>query len=178
MQTKLQSHSWMKIAVPHILLGKGMAWGMVGGLVATVIMDLVLICAFLVAGMPWFSCFSIVGDTVAHLLPYQNVANSVLLGAAAHYLIGPVLGTIFGITAPSVNRLQAGSWKRAILFAVLYVEIASQPILALTPIFLQMTASETLIWFGGSFGMHFIWGCVLGVIWRLGWRRPLAINPG
>ncbi len=173
MQAIIQDYSQARSNVPRFSYGKRAGWGMIGGLIATMIMDLVLICTFLFTGMPWFSCFSIVGDTVARLFPYQGMVNSVSMGVAAHYLIGPVLGGIFGIAAQFLPALQAGSWKKTILFAVLYAEIVSQPLLALTPIFLRMTATEMLLWFGGSFGMHIVWGCMLGVIWRLGRRRDV-----
>lgn len=168
MESKLQGYALVNITMPHLSLAKGMCWGMIGGLTATVIMDLVLICAFLIAGMPPFTCFSMVGDTVARVLSFQTVANRILLGAAAHYLLGPVLGIIFGSVARSLPALRMGSWKKMILFAVLYTEIMSQPLLALTPIFLRMASSELLLWYVGSFGMHFIWGCVLGAALSLG----------
>ncbi len=66
--------------------------------------------------------------------------------------------------------------KKGIVLAVLYTEILSQPMLALAPILLRMTAPETLQWFGGSFGMHLIWGCVLGVVWSLGRRLSVAAH--
>ncbi len=174
MEGKLQSHGLMNIAVTHRSLTKGMAWGMIGGLAATSVMDLVLICALWIAGMPPFTCFSVVGDTVARVFSSQALVNSVPLGAAAHYLLGPVLGAIFGAAARSLPALRMGSWKKAILFAVLYAEIVSQPLLALTPILLGMTSSGLLLWYAGSFGMHFVWGCVLGVVWSLENRLPAA----
>ncbi len=168
MQVKPLDHAWMKTAVPYISLGKGIGWGIIGGLVATLVMDLILVGAFLAAGMPAFTCFSMVGDTVMSLFSSQRMVNSAVLGASAHYLIGPLLGAVFG----AVGR----SWKRPVLFAVLYAEIVSQPLLALTPIFLRMTASETLPWYGGSTIMHMIWGCVLGIVWSQGLRLALAAN--
>ncbi len=176
MKSKLQVHSLMSIDFPHISLENGMRWGMIGGLAGTVIMDFLLICAFLIAGMPPFTCFSIVGDTMERVLSFQGIANSAALGAAAHYLVGPVLGALFGAAARFIPALQRCSWKKAILFAVLYAEIVSQPLLALTPIFLRMTSSELLLWYGGSFGMHFIWGCILGAVWSLGGQQPVAKN--
>lgn len=177
MQAKLQGHSWTKIAIPHISLGEEIGWGMIGGLVATIIMDLILIGSFMAAGMPPFTCFSIVGDTAARLFSSQEMANNVLVGAAAHYLIGPLLGAIFAAAGRYVPALQVGSWKKTIVFSVIYAEIVSQPMLALTPIFLSMTASETLLWYGGSLMMHLIWGCVLGAVWRLGRRLPIKAFP-
>lgn len=176
MESKLRVHALINFAVPHLSFTKGMVWGMLGGLAATAIMDLVLICAFWIAGIPPFTCFSLVGDTVARVFSSQALVNSVPLGAAAHYLLGPVLGAIFGAATQSLPALRIGSWKKAVLLAVLYAEIMSQPLLALTPILLGMTSSGLLLWYAGSFGMHFLWGCVLGVVWSLVKRLPAAAN--
>lgn len=177
MQVKLLDHSWMKTAVPPISLGKSIGWGIIGGLAATIVMDLILISAFAAAGMPPFTCFTMVGDTLARLFSFQGVANSAPLGAAAHYMIGPLFGAVFGAVGRSVPALRMGSWKKAILFAVLYAEIASQPLLALMPIFLRMAASEALQLYWTSSIMHMIWGCVLGAVWSQGLRLPVASSP-
>lgn len=177
MQANLLDHSLMKTAVPLISLGKSIGWGIIGGLAATIVMDLILISAFAVAGMPPFTCFAMVGDTLARLFSFQVVANSAPLGASAHYLIGPVLGAVFGAAGRSMPALQAGSWKKTVLLAAIYTEIVSQPLLVLTPIFLGMAALETLQWYGGAMVMHLIWGCVLGAVWNQGLRLPVATNP-
>lgn len=177
MQENLLDHSWMKTTVLPISLRKGIGWGIIGGLAATIVMDLILISAFAAAGMPPFTCFSIVGDTLAHLFSLQGVANSAPLGVSAHYLIGPVLGAVFGAAGRFMPALQTCSWKKKILLAAIYTEIVSQPLLALTPIFLGMEALETLLWYGGAMVMHLIWGCVLGAVCSQGLRLPVATNP-
>ena len=174
MQSILLGYSRTRIDNPLIPLGKGVGWGIFAGLAATLVMDIALISIFLIAGMPPFTCFSIIGDTVARLFSLQDMAmaGTVLLGASAHYGIGPLFGAIFGAAAAKVNALRVDTWKRGVVFAVLFAEILSQPMLALTPVLLHMTASETLQWFGGSFGMHLIWGCALGFVWSRGLRLP------
>jgi len=104
------------------------------------------------------------------------MAGGVPLGAVTHYLIGPLVGVIFGIALAKIADLRVINLKKGILLAVLYVEILSQPILATTPILLKMTAAETLQWFGGSFVMHFIFAVVLGVIVSYGLRLTSAGN--
>lgn len=177
MQAKLLDHSWMKTSVPPISLGKGIGLGIIGGLAATIVMDLILIIVFTTAGMPPFTCFMMVGDTLARLFSFQGVANSALLGAVAHYLVGPLFGAVFGAAGRSMPTIRMGSWKKAILFAVVYAEIASQPLLALMPILLRMAASEALQLYWTSSIMHMIWGCVLGAVWSLGLRLTVANNP-
>ncbi len=39
MQAQLEGHPWMKMAVPHTSLGAGMGWGIIGGLVATIVLE-------------------------------------------------------------------------------------------------------------------------------------------
>jgi hypothetical protein len=103
-----------------------------------------------------------------------GMAGGVPTGATTHYLIGPLVGMIFGIAAAQVEALRVESMKKSIFLAVLYVEILSQPILATTPILLKMTASQTLQWFGVSFIMHFILAVVLGAVVGYGLRRRCA----
>jgi len=167
MQEIMQNRSRARIVPGYIPLRKLIGWGLLSGVVATLAMDFILISVFMAAGMPPFSCFSIIGDTIIGMFPVLHPGNSVPLGIGAHYVIGPVLGVIFGTAQKTLPVLPAPSWKKAILFAVLYAEIISQPLLALPPLFLRMTTSETLLWFGGSFGMHFIWGCAFGMVWSL-----------
>lgn len=180
MQAKLLGRKWIKIIVPHLSLRRGFGLGIIGGLAATIVMDLILIIAFSAAGMPPSTCFSIVGDTLVRLFSFKGAANSAVLGAAAHYLIGPVLGAIFGAAGRHMPALQKSSWKKTILYAASYAEIVSQPLLGLTPIFLQMTASMTLLWYGGALMMHLVWGCVLGAVWNLGLQpaRDVPENNG
>ena len=86
------------------------------------------------------------------------------LGVAGHYLIGPVLGTIFGsaVTRVGVHRLDTP--MKVVVLAIVYVDIVSQPILALTPILLTMTVPETLQWFAESFVVHLLWAVVMGTV--------------
>jgi hypothetical protein len=51
---------------------------------------------------------------------------------------------------------------------VLYVEIASQPLLVAAALILRMTGAEAAQWFGISFVMHLVYGLVLGLIVHYG----------
>jgi hypothetical protein len=157
-------------------LARGMVVGSLGGLAGTMVMDLVLMGALAAAGLPALTCFSIVGDTVARFFSVLDIemAGGVPLGVAGHYLIGPLVGAIFGAAVARVAALRVDSLKKGVVLAILYVEILSQPILATTPILLKMTAHETLQWFSVSFVMHFILAVVLGVIVSYGLRLATA----
>jgi hypothetical protein len=164
--------------IASVRLTRGIGWGLVGGLSGTLVMDLILIGALTAAGLPALTCFSIVGNTVGRFLSILGIemAGGVPLGVAAHYLIGPVVGAIYGAAAAQVNAFRLDTLKKGTVFGILYVEILSQPILATTPILLKMTAAETLKWFGGSFAMHLIFGVVLGIVVSNGLRLAVAEN--
>jgi hypothetical protein len=154
-------------------------WGFIGGLAGTLAMDLLLMGIFLAASQSPFLCFSIVGDTVARFFSMLGVpmAGGVSTGAVAHYMIGPLVGILFGAATAIVPALRDASWKRIVVAAVVYVEILSQPLLATTPILLRMTPAVTLLWYGGSFAMHLVFGIVLGEITGYGLRSASAMVP-
>ena len=158
-------------------LARGIAWGFLGGLAGTLGMDLLLMGALLALGQPAWMCFSIVGDTVSRFLALlgTQIAGGVPTGVAAHYVIGPLFGILFGAVVTRLPALRAATLKKITIAAFVYVEILSQPILATTPILLKMKTPATLQWFGGSFVMHLILSVVLGVIVGYGLRpAPLA----
>jgi hypothetical protein len=176
MEKTVQGNWLTRGQLTQISIAKAMGWGLIGGLAGTMVMDLVLIRGLSAAGLPAFTCFSIVGDTVARFFSMLGIemAGGVPTGAATHYLIGPVVGVIFGILVTQVDALRADTLIKSIFLAVLYVEILAQPILATTPILLKMTAPQTLQWFGVSFVMHLILAVVLGAVvgYRLRRRIP------
>jgi hypothetical protein len=158
------SHATGRITSNSLL--RGLGWGLIGGLAGTLIMDLVLMGALSAFGLPALTCFSIVGSTVARFFSIQSMemARAIQMGIATHYLVGPLFGAIFGAVVAQANALRVNTLKKSILLAVLYVEILSQPLLAMTPILLKMTTPEILQWYGGSFVMHLLLAVVLGAV--------------
>ena len=166
MEKVFQGNSWARRYMTRVTLVKGMSWGLLGGLVGTMVMDLVLMGGLSAVGLPALTCFSIVGDTAARFLLMLGIelASGIPVGVAAHYLVGPVVGIIFGAAVVQIKALRIDSLKKGVIFAVLYVEILSQPLLAMTPLLLPMTSADILQWFGLSFVMHLIYGVVLGAV--------------
>jgi C_GCAxxG_C_C family probable redox protein len=158
---------------------KRLGWGFLGGLIGTLVMDMLLMGALLALGQPAWMCFSIVGDTVSHFLAIfgAQIAGGISTGVVTHYVVGPLFGILFGTFVTSLPALRAASLKKTTLAAFIYVEVLSQPILATTPILLKMKGPAILLWFGGSFVMHLILSIVLGVIVGYGLRpSPLATS--
>lgn len=154
------------LPVASIPLARGIGWGLVGGVAGTVVMDLVLMGALSLAGLPALTCFTIVGNTVASFLSGFGIgtAGGVSAGVATHYVVGPLFGVIYGAAVIRIAVFKADTLPKAVLRAVLYAEILSQPILAMAPILLNMTVVTTLKWYGGSSVMHMLWGVVAGII--------------
>ncbi len=150
--------------------------GCLGGLLGTIVMDLFGAGLFLLMGGPASLSFSVIGDAAAGFLALVGIAltGGVSLGALLHYLIGLTFGGIFGLAASRFAVLQLTSLKQAVGFAVLYVEIISQPLLAAAALILQMTGTATAQWFGLSFVMHLVYGLVLGLVAFYGRRDAPA----
>ena len=166
MEKTLESTAHGTARNPSTSFLKGLGWGTIGGIAGTLAMDLALMAVLAAFGSPALTCFSIVGDTVAHFFSMQNVGmvGAILLGVATHYTVGPLIGAIFGLLVTRVKILRVHTLKKSIFLGILYVEILSQPLLATTPILLKMSAAATLQWYGGSFIMHLIAGAVLGAV--------------
>jgi hypothetical protein len=177
MDRTLQGYLLKEEHVKRAPLARGIAWGFIGGLAGTLVMDILLMGALLALGQPASMCFSIVGDTASRFFSVlgRQFAGGVPTGVITHYVVGPLFGILFGAIVMTFRSLRESSLKKLTIAAFLYVEILSQPILATTPILLKMKAPATLQWFCGSFIMHLILSIVLGLIVGYGLRSvPLA----
>ncbi len=151
-------------------------WGMAAGLMGTVVMDLVIVGFFAATGMPPGLIYSFIGGVAQQGLLRIGVAvpGGVPLGALVHFLLGVVLGAVFGLAVSRIPRLRLGSVTKGALLGVLYIEVVSQPILAMAPLMMTMSTSDVLRWYVLSTSMHVIYGIVLGVVMALRqrWKPP------
>jgi hypothetical protein len=140
------------------------------------LMDVLLMAILTMFGQPTFWCFSIVGGTVSRWMAMFNiqVGSGIPTGVIAHYLIGPLVGILYGVAVARLQTLSGGTLKKNLIVSFVYVEILSQPILASAAILLKMTTLLTWLWFVGSFFMHLIFSFVLGfAVWH-GMQRNSA----
>jgi hypothetical protein len=135
----------VKDQMRHIALARGMVLGSIGGLAATVAIDLITIGVVPLMGMPADSGFAIIGDTAAGFLS--------LLGI-----------NVAGVAVTHVDVFHLNSAKQSLGLGILYTEVISLPILVMPPIILKWTTAAAAQWFGFSFVMHAIWGVVLGAV--------------
>ena len=146
-------------------LVKAIAVGLLGGLVATVVLDVIVVGLFPFIGMPAGSSFSVIGDTAARFFAMLDIETTggVPLGLLVHYLTGLSLGGLFGAVR-SWRGLGLDSKKNGVGLGILYTEVISIPILATAPIMLQMSAPGAAQWFGVVFVMHGVYGSVLAFV--------------
>ncbi len=172
MEKTLERISFEPVHNPADNFMRGLKWGFLGGLAGTLVMDLLLMGSLLVLKQPATLCFSIVGDTVSSFLAILHIhaSGAVQVGIVTHYVVGPLFGILFGIVVAGLPALRRGSFKKTMLAAFIYVEVLSQPLLALTPFLLKMDRAAILEWFAGSFVMHLILSQVLGLITWYGSR--------
>jgi hypothetical protein len=180
MRDELQHDSRTEGQVRYVKLAAGMVLGLGGGLVGTVVMDVVVIGTLSAAGLPAVISFSTIGDTAAGCFALIGIdmAGGFPLGAAVHYVLGLVLGAVFGAAVSQIDAHRTDTLRKGVVLAVVYIESLSQPILALSPIILKMTTSETLQWFGICAAMHLIWGVVLGTVVSYGLHSATAARQG
>lgn len=145
---------------------QGLVLGAAGGLVATIVIDVITAAVMPLMGLPPTGGFSVIGDTAAGFLAMIGLRSpgGVLPGVILHYLIGIVLGAIFGAAAVDIPAFRLSSRQRGLILGILYTELISLPILATPPLILRWGIADTLQWFGFSFVMHAIWGAVLGTV--------------
>ncbi len=158
-------------------LKKAMVWGLIGGLVGTIIMDLVIVGFFYIVGMPIGLIYSFIGVVTGNFFSRIgiNISGGVLLGALVHFFLGLGLGGLFGMIVSKVSALRVDTLKKGVLLGILYIEIASQPILVTAPLLVKMTAPEVLQWYGLSTAMHLIYGMILGGVMSY---RSRSADPG
>jgi len=177
MDRSLQRFSFAEGHIQRAPLARGMGWGLIGGLAGTLVMDILLMGALLAVGLPVSFCFSMVGDTLVRFfwLLGMHLAGGIPTGMLAHYLIGPLVGMLFGAALTLFPARRVDTIKKCILVAILYVEILSQPLLAMAPLLLKMDQLTVRLWFGGSLIMHLILAVILGSIVGYGLRlSPLS----
>ena len=158
MNSSIQRFSLAGGHIQRAPLTRGLLWGLIGGLAGTLVMDILLMGALLAVRLPASFCFSLVGDTMARFFSLLGIemAGGIPTGIVTHYLIGLLVGMLFGTVVAGVPALRVDTTKKCIIAAILYVEILSQPLLAMAPLLLKMDRLTVMLWYGGSLIMHLI----------------------
>lgn len=161
----------------EVKVASGIKLGLIGGLVGSVVMDLVMLGTFSMTGEPAGVFFAFIGEAAAAFLSMIGISvggGYILIGAGLHYVIGLVLGIIFVGIVSRVDALRAAAVWKCVLLGILYTEVASFLLLVPAVIVLKMTASQIRELFAAAFFFHLVYGAVLGVIVSYGLRSRIS----
>jgi hypothetical protein len=129
---------------------RGIEFGIIGGIVGTVLMDIVMVLTFLVAGMPADTFFSMVGEKLGY---------GTLVGIVVHNLVGLTGGIVFSLLVLTIKALRIDSTRKGILLGIaagaVTIPLGCIPLaLWLNQPILDVIAFSTL--------PHLVWGTILG----------------
>ena len=149
---------------------RGKIAGMVGGLAGTFAMYLFGAGIFALLGWPANTSLSIIGDSAAAFFSELGIVltGGVSLGMWVYYLIGLIMGAVFGLAVVSLEPLRRASLRKRVVLSIVYVEVLSVPLLVAGTLALGMEAAAALLWFSISFVMHLVYGLVLGLVTSYG----------
>jgi hypothetical protein len=134
---------------------RGVGFGIVGGIVGTVLMDIVMVLTFLIAGQPAATFFSMVGERLGY---------GVLAGIAVHNLVGLTGGFIFSLLVMIVVPLRIDSRRKGLILGIgagaITIPLGCIPL----AIWLNQPMLSVIAF---SILPHLVWGTVLG--WTVGY---------
>ena len=135
----------------------GIGLGVVGGLAGMIAMDLVMVAEFLIAGLPFYIYFELIGSVLG---------GGILLGVLLHILLSSLLGLIFIALVFNVDFLRITTIRKGFIVGVLAGAVT---IIGCVPfaIITGVTIAEIL-----SFSTlpHLVFGAVCGVAVGYGLR--------
>jgi hypothetical protein len=134
---------------------RGVGFGMVGGLIGTILMDIVMMLTFVIVGQSPTTFFTMVGEKLGY---------GALAGIVIHNLVGITGGFVFSVMVQVVRPLHIESMRKGILLGI-GVGAITIP-LGCIPLAIWLD-QPILIVIGFSFLPHLVWGAVLG--WIVGY---------
>lgn len=156
----------------HVTLTRGIGFGLVGGLVGTVGVDLLMVGKFSLMGLPadtFFGWWGMVANTFLAMIGV-TFGDGVSTGLALHYLPGLVKGLIFGALVSQVGFFHIDTAGKGVGLGVL-VELVTLPLASL-PIAMILDVPLAML-FGFAFVPHLVYGTVLGGVTSYGLRSEV-----
>lgn len=124
---------------------------LIGSLLGTIAMDLVMVVESVIIGMPVLGFFALIGSVVGGGAP---------IGAVIHFLVGSLLGLLFGLAVDQIRFLRIDSVHKGTWLGLL-VGLVTIP-LGCVP-FAMLVGVSILELVSFSFIPHLVWGAVMGV---------------
>jgi hypothetical protein len=148
-------------------IAKGIKYGIMAGLVSTVVTDGASLIIFFFMGESLPSFFALIGRSFLTLIKVE-VAYPFWQGLTLHYSIGLLTGLVLGIVTQRIRILNFNSYRRSILIGVIITQIEGLTLFYLMSLILNIPQSEMMIMYGLGIFLHTIWGTCLGLIISFG----------
>ena len=149
---------------------RGTRYGIFGGLVATIVTDLVSLIMFLILGESLPDFYTLFGKSFLTLFHLQ-ADYPLWQGLTLHYSIGILTGLMVGILTQRISLLKFNTYRKSILIAVIITQVEGLTLFYLMSVVLNMPQSEMIPIYGMGIFLHTIWGACLGSILAFGQQR-------
>ena len=136
--------------VPFKIFHRGVGFGILGGFLGTVLMDIVMVLTFLIAGQPAETFFSMVGEKFGY---------GSLVGILVHNLVGITGGIVFSLLVLNIKALHIDTMSKGLLLGIAAGAVTIP--LGCIPLAIWLDQS-ILIVIAFSFLPHLVWGTVVG----------------
>jgi len=151
-------------------IARGIRYGIVGGLIGTIVTDLVSLVIFLITGESLPDFYTLFGRSFLTLFNLQ-ADYPLWQGLTLHYSIGILTGLVVGILTQRISWLKFNTYRRSILIAVIITQIEGLTLFYLMSLILKIPQSEMMIVYIMGIFLHTIWGTCLGSILCFGQQR-------
>jgi hypothetical protein len=157
-------------------IARGIKYGILGGLVGTIVTDLVSLIIFVIMGESLPDFYTLFGKSFLTLF---NIKAEYPLwqGLTLHYSIGLLTGMVVGILNQWISWLKFDTYRRSIIISVIITQIEGLILFYLMSLVLNIPQSEMIPIYCMGIFLHTIWGACLGSILCFG-RRRRALIPG
>jgi len=130
---------------------RGIELGLVGGVVGTILMDIVMVATFLMVGEPWDAFFTMAGE---------KFGGGAVIGIGLHNVVGLTGGFIFALSVLSIQGLRIDSRRKGLTLGIaagaITIPVGCIPLaIWLDKPILAVIAFSAL--------PHMVWGTVLGL---------------
>jgi hypothetical protein len=149
-------------------------YGIIGGLVGTILDDTICLIIFAVLGQSFPAFFALIGGTFLTLFGLE-AAFPAWQGLTLHYSIGILTGLALGLITWKYARLRFSSYRKGILISILIIQIEGNALFYLMSVIMKIPMSEMIMIYGLGFVLHLIWGVCFGIILTFGQRRTASI---
>jgi hypothetical protein len=137
-------------SVSFRIFHRGVGFGILGGLVGTILMDIVMVLTFLIAGQPADTFFSMVGEKFGY---------GTLVGIVVHNLVGITGGIVFSLLVLNIKALRIDSMRKGLLLGIGAGAVTIP--LGCIPLAIWLD-QPILVVIAFSLLPHLVWGTVVG----------------